>query len=239
MGETRTWPAVAVASAITLVCAIVGGIAASAAVAELTRGPSAAELREAQAAETALRWERWPTGRIFPATLVYTSEQGGRELARRVGISSRTDCRGAVDTAIAGQMTAAGCRAVLRATYLDALQGVVVTIGVAAFPDALRARSAIPIFPGGGSAAPGLRALAFPGTVTDRFTASGRQSLTLRTAGPYLVMATAGQVDGRPARAIGEQRETMFSFTEDLAEEVGATLTAPASPDCTAKEWRC
>ncbi|MEU8174113.1 hypothetical protein AB0C14_14635 [Microbispora hainanensis] len=239
MGETRTWPAVAVVSAFTLVCAIVGGIAASAAVAELTRGPSTAELREAQAAETALRWERWPAGRIFPATLAYTSEQGGRESARRVGISSRTDCRGAVDTAIADQITAAGCRAVLRATYLDALQGIVVTIGVAAFPDATKARAAVPIFPGGGSAAPGLRALAFPGTVTDRFSAGGRQSLVLRTAGPYLVMATAGQVDGRPARALGEQRETMFSFTEDLAEKVGAILTAPASPDCTAKEWQC
>ncbi|WP_432866505.1 hypothetical protein [Microbispora rosea] len=239
MGETRTWPAVAVASAITLVCAIVGGIAASAAVAELTRGPRAAELREAQAAETALRWERWPAGRIFPATLAYTSEQGGAELARRVGISSRTDCRGAVDTAVAGRMTAAGCRAVLRATYLDGLQGIVVTIGVAAFPDEPKARAAVPIFPGDGAVAPGLRALAFPGTVTDRFSAGGRQSLIVRTAGPYLVMATAGQVDGRPARALGEQRETMFSFTEDLAAKVGAILTAPASPDCTAKEWQC
>lgn len=162
MGETRTWPVVAVASAFTLVCAIVGGIAASAAVAELTRGPSTAELREAQAAETALRWERWPAGRIFPATLAYTSEQGGRESARRVGISSRTDCRGAVDTAIAGQITAAGCRAILRATYLDALQGIVVTIGVAAFPDALKARSAVPIFPGDGSAAPACAPSRFP-----------------------------------------------------------------------------
>ncbi|MEV7808231.1 hypothetical protein AB0O28_35315 [Microbispora sp. NPDC088329] len=239
MGETRTWPAVAVATAITVICAIAGGIAASAAVAELTRGPSAAELREARAAEVALRWERWPAGRIFPATLPYTSEQGGREQARRVGISPRTDCRGAVDSAIAGQMKDAGCRAILRATYLDALQGIVVTIGVAAFPDELKARSAIPIFPGDGSAAPGLRALAFPGTVTDRFTASGRQSLVLRAVGPYLVMTTAGQIDGRPARALGEQRETMFSFTEDLAEEVAASLTAPASPDCAAKEWQC
>ncbi|MBX6385191.1 MAG: hypothetical protein IRZ07_19845 [Microbispora sp.] len=227
------------ASAITLGCAIVGGIAASAAVTELTRGPSAAELREAQAAETALRWQRWPAGRIFPATLPYTSEQGGRELARRVGISPRTDCRGAVDAAVAGRMKAAGCRAILRATYIDALQGIVVTIGVAAFPDELKARSALLAFPRDGSAAPGLRALAFPGTVTDRFTASGRQSLTLQAAGPYLVMATAGQVDGRPARALGEQRETMFAFVGDMTKEIGANLTAPASPDCAAKEWQC
>lgn len=239
MGETRAWPAVAVASAITVICTIAGGLAASAAVAELTRGPSAAEVREARAAEAALRWERWPTGKIFPATLAYTSEQGGREQARRVGISSRTDCRGAVDTAVAGGLNAAGCRAVLRATYLDALQGIVVTIGVAAFPDELRARSAVPAFPGDGSPAPGLRALAFPGTVTDRFTASGRQALTLRPAGPYLVLATAGQVDGRPARALGKQRETMFSFVDDLAEDVAEILTAPASPDCAAKEWQC
>ncbi|MEU8196906.1 hypothetical protein AB0C10_24285 [Microbispora amethystogenes] len=239
MGETRTWPAVAVASAITLICAIAGGIAASAAVAELTRGPSQAELREAQAAETALRWERWPVGRVFPASLAYNSEQGGRELARRVGVSTRTDCRSAVDTAVVKALRAAGCRAVLRATYLDGLQGVVVTIGVAAFPDAARARTALAAFPREGAPVPGLRALPFPGTVTDRFTAGGRQAATVRQAGPYLVLTTAGQVDGRPARGVGQQRATIFSFAGDLSGDVAAILTAPVSPDCRAREWQC
>ncbi|ETK31182.1 hypothetical protein [Microbispora sp. ATCC PTA-5024] len=239
MGETRTWPVVAVAAALTLVLAVVAGVAASAAVAELTRGPSAAELRRAAVEEIAGRWERWPAGRVFPATLPYTSEQGGREQARRVGISSHYDCKGAVDTALRKPLAAAKCRAVLRATYLDALQGIEITVGVAAFPDESRAAAAKASFPGNGRPAPGLRALAFPGTVTDRFLQAGRQSSSLRQAGPYLVVTTAGQVDGRPARAIGVQRPTMFSFTADLAEVVAAALTAPARPDCAGREWRC
>ncbi|MCT9932557.1 hypothetical protein N5079_20360 [Planotetraspora sp. A-T 1434] len=239
MGETRTWPALLVASALTLICAAVAGVAATAAGAELTRGPSAAEIRQASATEVSRRWALWPAGRIFPPTLPYTGEQGGGETARRVGISSRIDCRAAVDAALRKAVLAAHCHAILRATYLDALQGIVVTIGVAAFPDAASAAAAKAAFPRNGGPYPGLRALAFPGTVTDRFTAGGRQAGTVRQAGPYVVMSTVGQVDGRPARGVGSQRPTMFSFTGDLVGNIAATLTAPASPDCAAREWQC
>lgn len=239
MNETRPWPALVVASALTLISAIVAGVMASAAIAELTRGPSAAEIRQASAAQVARRWELWPTGRVFPETLEYTSEQGGREKARRVGISARTDCLTAVDTALREAVRASGCRAILRATYLDALQGIVVTVGVAAFPDSSSAVAMEEALPKGGKPSPGLRALSFPGTVTDRFTAAGRQSGTVRQAGPYVVMTTAGQVDGRPARALGRQRPTMFTFTGDLADQVAGALTAHAYPDCAAEEWQC
>src|SRR5690606_10209139 len=143
---TRVWLLV-IASALTLVCAVVAGVAASAAGAELTRGPSAAELANASRAEMARRWQTWPLGRIFPEVLAYSAEQGGREQATRVGISSETRCEAAVDAALRPALHAAGCRAILRATYLDVLQGVVVTIGVGAFPDetaALRAKAAFP-----------------------------------------------------------------------------------------------
>ncbi|MEW9534119.1 hypothetical protein [Microbispora sp. NPDC049125] len=239
MGETRTWPPLALLSALILICVVVAGIAATAAVAELTRGPSRSEIEHAVAAEVGGRWERWPTGRIFPANLAYTSEQGGREQARRVGVSSRYDCASAVDASLRTTLRAARCRAVLRATYLDALQGIVVTVGVAAFPDAASAGVAEAAFPRNGRAVPGLRALPFPGTVTDRFTSAGRQSGTVRQAGPYLVITTAGQVDGRPAGALGKQRVTMFSFTDDLAGDLATALTAPASPDCEERQWRC
>ncbi|GGL08788.1 hypothetical protein Sme01_12630 [Sphaerisporangium melleum] len=239
MSVLRAWPPLVVASALTLVCAVVAGVSAGAAGAELTRGPSAAEIRRASAEETARRWQAWPAGKIFPATLPYVSEQGGGEYARRVGISSRTDCSAAVDAALRIAMRDAGCRAVLRATYLDALQGVVVTVGVAAFPDQASALKARAAFPPGGVPSPGLRALAFPRTVADRFTAASRQASSIAHAGPYVVVTTAGQVDGRPARAVGRQRGTIFSFASDLAERVLATLTAPARPDCAGKDWQC
>ncbi|MDH2429828.1 hypothetical protein [Sphaerisporangium sp. TRM90804] len=239
MSESRPWPSLVVAAALTLACAVAAGLAGGAAGAELTRGPSREELRKASADEVARRWRAWPAGEIFPATLPYSAEQGGQEGARRVGISSRTDCPSAVDAALRTALKAAGCRAVLRATYLDALQGVVVTMGVAAFPDQASALAAREAFPSGGSPSPGLRALAFPRTVADRFTAAARQSSSLAQAGPYLVLTTAGQVDGRPARSVGRQRATIFAFVSDLEERVLARLVKPARPDCAGKDWQC
>ncbi|GAA3129751.1 hypothetical protein GCM10010466_20620 [Planomonospora alba] len=227
------------ASALALTCAGVAGVAASAAGAELTRGPSAAELERAAAVEVARRWRVWPAGRIFPETVPYPAEQGGTERARRVGISPETSCDRAVDARLRAALARAGCRGILRATYLDALQGVVFTVGVAAFPDRAAAASAGAALPGGGRPSPGLRALAFPGTVADRFTPAVRQAGAARTGGPYLVMVTAGRVDGRPAKAAGQPRPTLYAFIGDVADRILAALSTPARPDCSRPEWRC
>ncbi|MCK2213002.1 hypothetical protein MF672_004210 [Actinomadura sp. ATCC 31491] len=238
MNASRPWPTLVVASALTLVCAVAAGVAGSTAGAELTRGPTAAELRAAATREVAERWRAWPAGRVFPASLPYAAEQGGEERARRVGISPDTSCEH-LDPSAAEALRRAGCRALLRATYIDALRGVLVTVGVAVLPDepaAARARSA---FPEGGEPVPGLRPLAFAGTVADRFTPAVRQTGSVRQAGPYLVLTTAGEVDGRPGGAVGEPRPTVFAFAAELAEEVLAALSTPVMPDCDGEEWRC
>ncbi|MEU0565950.1 hypothetical protein ABZ297_11230 [Nonomuraea sp. NPDC005983] len=239
MNNARPGPALVAASALTLVCAVAAGVAGSAAGSELTRGPSTSELHAAAKREVAERWRTWQTGRIFPASLPYSAEQGGEERASRVGISPRTACAGSVDAKAARTLRQAGCRAVLRATYIDALQGVMVTVGVVALPDevdALRAKSA---FPETGKPVPGLRPLAFEGTVADRFTPPVRQVGSVRQAGPYLVLTTAGQVDGRPAKAVGEQRPTIFAFAAEISEHVLADLSTPRMPDCASPEWQC
>ncbi|WP_440085503.1 hypothetical protein [Streptosporangium sp. LJ11] len=227
------------ASALTLLCAIVAGVASSAAATELTRGPTQAELDRAALDEVARRWQAWPAGRVFPETVPYAAEQGGEEKARRVGISPETRCDGAVDARLRKALRRAGCLGILRATYIDALQGIVVTVGVAAFADESGATRAEAALPRGGRPSPGLRALAFRGTVTDRFVSAGRQAGLARRAGPYVVMATVGQTDGRPARAVGEQRPTLFAFTGDIADRILADLSMPARPDCVSTEWRC
>ncbi|WP_233508483.1 hypothetical protein [Spongiactinospora gelatinilytica] len=238
--RTRGLPIMIAAAVLALVCAGVAGVAASAAGGELTRRPSASELERAAGAEVARRWQSWPVGKVFPEAIGYAAEQGGQESARRVGIAADHRCQTAVDAKLASALRTAGCRAVLRATYIDALQGMVVTIGVAAFPDEARARRAEAAFPSGERPSPGLRALAFPGTVTDRFTAAGRQSGTVRQGGPYVVLTTAGQVDGRPAKAVGDQRPAMFAFAGHMGERVLRDLTRPATPDCAASaEWSC
>ncbi|MFG1704059.1 hypothetical protein ACFLIM_12770 [Nonomuraea sp. M3C6] len=238
MNSARPWPTLVVASALTLVCAVAAGVAGSAAGTELTRGPSTAELHAAAKREVAERWRTWPSGRIFPATLPYSAEQGGQERASRIGISPRTACD-SVDAKAAKALRKAGCKGVLRATYIDALRGVLVTIGVVALADesdAVRAKSA---FSDSGKPVPGLRPLAFSGTVSDRFTASVRQSGSVRQAGPYLVLTTAGQVDGRPADAAGEPRPAIFAFATEMSERVLSDLSTPRMPDCTAGEWQC
>ncbi|MFI9556908.1 hypothetical protein [Nonomuraea endophytica] len=239
MSNARPWPALVVASVLTLVCAVAAGVAASAAGSELSRGPTAAELASAAKREVSERWRTWQAGKIFPATLAYSAEQGGQERATRIGISPQTGCQQAVDKKAVKALRSHGCRAVLRATYIDALQGVVVTVGVVALPDELRASRAKAAFPQGGKAVPGLRPVAFQGTVADRFTAAVRQAGSVRQAGPYLVLTTSGQVDGRPARAVGEQRPMIFAFAAELSERILADLSEPRMPECGAREWRC
>ncbi|GAA4230095.1 hypothetical protein GCM10023075_39040 [Streptosporangium album] len=227
------------ASALTLICAVVAWVASSTAGAEFTRGPSQTELEQAADDEMALRWQVWPAGRIFPDAISYAAEQGGEESAHRVGISPETRCDRGVDSTLTKALRRAGCRGILRATYIDALQGVVVTVGVAAFAGELGAAKARAALPRGGRPSPGLKALAFPGTVADRFTSAGRQSSLVRQAGPYVVMTTIGQTDGRPGKAVGEQRPTMFAFAGDIADRILADLSTPMSPDCVSEEWRC
>ncbi|SEK45565.1 hypothetical protein SAMN05660976_00590 [Nonomuraea pusilla] len=227
------------ASALTLVCAVAAGVAASAAAAEFTRGPSPAELHAASRREVAERWRSWPAGRVFPATLLYSAEQGGVERASRIGISPRTDCAEAVDPEAVAALRAAGCLGVLRATYIDALRGVLVTVGVVALPDERAAARAKAVFPESGDPVPGVRPLAFHGTVADRFSPSVRQAGSVRQSGPYVVLTAAGQVDGRPARALAERRTSIFAFAPEISESVLAGLSTPRLPDCAAREWAC
>ncbi|MFI6482598.1 hypothetical protein ACIBH1_32015 [Nonomuraea sp. NPDC050663] len=239
MSSTRPWPSLIAASALAVICAVAAVVAANVAASELTRGPTLAELESAADGEVAERWRTWPSGRIFPSTLVYTAEQGGEEKAKRVGISPATGCTAAVDKKARKALSETGCRAALKATYLDALGGVVVTVGVLVLPDELRAERAASLFSQGGDPVPGLRALAFKSTVADRFTDAGRQAGSVRQAGPYVVMTTAGQVDGRTAKSIGGSRPSIFAFASELGERVLAALSRPGVPACGEQEWQC
>ena len=126
----------AVAGACCLAVAVFAGRAA---IAGQTRPPTPAERAVAAAAAVAQRWRSWPAGRIFPADLRYTTTLRGRETAHRVGISPDYRCAAALDAALARPAHRDGCRAGIRASYVDELDGVVYTTGVLAFPDRARA----------------------------------------------------------------------------------------------------
>lgn len=217
-------------------CATVLVVAGVRLTAELTRAPTPAERAGAAAAEPSGRYRTWTAGRIFPAGLSYRLGQASAETARRVGIGPDTRCETAVDDMFARTLTVRGCRAALRATYLDQAQGLAVTVGVVVFPDERTAREAVAWFPSR-EPRPGLRALPLAGSVAARFGDVARQASTAAQRGPYVVAATAGYADGRPA-----MRGSLADAAElapQLVQGVLRPLTAPAAVRCGTREWRC
>ena len=226
---------VALAGAACLVTALGAG---SKAHAEQTRPPTAAERAAAASAAVASRWRTWPAGRIFPATLGYVTSLLTQEQARRVAISPADSCPAALDGAVAGLAQHDGCRAALRATYLDELQGAAYTAGVLAFGSPARAaafasavdRSALPA---------GLRAFGPAGTAAARFDDAARQAAVAEHAGPYVLLAVAGYADGRPASATGERRPSVFAPAGQLARELLTPLSVPVTVNCASRAWAC
>ncbi len=116
------------------------------------------------------------------------------ETAHRVGISPDYQCAAALDAALARPAHQDGCRAGIRASYVDELDGVVYTTGVLAFPDRARAAAFTRRLPSARPPAAALRALALPGTASARFTDAARQ--------------TATDTAGRPVRRCSPSRAT-------------------------------
>jgi len=221
-------------------CLVTTVLAGRAAIAQQTRRPTAAERTAAAAAALAFRWRTWPAGRIFPASLSYTTVLLNNDTARRVGISPDDQCAAALDPALAGPARRDGCRAGLRASYVDELQGVIYTTGLLAFPSPAKARAFDRGLPEALLPSAALRALAFPGTPAARFADDARQTATARQDGPYVLLTVAGYADGRPAAAAGGYSRTAFAESGQLATEILRPLNRPAVVDCAAtRQWSC
>jgi hypothetical protein len=220
-----------------LISAAIAIAAAVQLVVELTRPPSRAERDAAATREIARRWQAWPAGKMFPATLPYSLEIGGLERARRVGIDPNgASCAAAVDPDLAGTLRGHGCRGALRATYLDQLQGLAITIGVVAFPDE---RSAA-LVKAELSKTPAVRPLALPGSVVARFNDAARQTSVARQDGPYVVFAAIGYADGRPKAKIKQEQSDLYTIAPQLAEAVLTPLAARPAVDCAEEAtWSC
>lgn len=239
--ERRTlWLIIAVVTAVGYVA--VGAIATVRVYGEFHREPTQWELYRASSQEVLNRWRTWPAEKIFPDSVPYTTEQDGTEHAQRVGIAPETACTAGIDPAAAAFLTRNGCRALLRATYVDQLQGVVFTVGIAALsgPQATTAvqqalKPADPTQPGAF-----LRALAFPRTVAARFGDRARQYASIGTSGPYVVFTVAGQTDGRPAGNVRKKHVTAFLLAPEVGDNIADVLARPAQPDCAeTRQWKC
>jgi hypothetical protein len=204
-----------------------------------TAVPTAAQRRAAERTAVADRWRSWPAGRIFPATLGYSTALATTETATRVGIAPADSCVAALSRAADAAASRAGCVAVLRASYVDEPQGVVYTVGVLAFGRTSQAAAFVRQLASVGGSAAGLRALALAGTATARFTDAVRQLGSVRQAGPFVVLSVAGYADGLPVARAGQRRPSVFAPASQLAAEVARPLLAAAVVDCTTRQWAC
>jgi hypothetical protein len=219
----------------------------------LPRQFTVAQQQQIQNWEVAGRWQQLTAGQIFPASVPYQLSAGLLQDAtslnldaRRIGIARQSGCGAGVTTsAAAAVLRREGCRAVLRATYVDATWSYVTTVGVAVLPsDAAATQASQSLSPlrlaaarsaGAGRLAAGILVVRYHGTAAAMYDYS-RQISASFAKGPYLVMYAAGYADSRPQVPVASDRysyEEMKSLAEAVALSVADTLAAqPASPHC-------
>ena len=233
---------------VTVLALLVGtaGLAASAAGVSaqlLPRRFTAHQQQQIIAWEWARRWRTLPAGEIFPASVTYQLPAGtlgaGSPLplqAYRVGISRPANCTVASDPAAGRVLSADRCTALLRATYADETDSMLVTVGVAVMPGVSAAQAAAGELANGRGPQPGIRAAPFPSTLARAFGDRQRQLSWAVSSGPYLIMSTAGYADGRPRVQMSSDSYAdteMTSFATGVADAVRAPLGAvPPAPQC-------
>jgi hypothetical protein len=249
------------AALVALALGVAGlGVSASGiAVQVLPRQFTLEQQHQIEAWEIASRWQQLTAGQIFPATVPYSLSTavldgtGPLSLdAVRVGIAPQTGCAGGVTSkAAAAVLRRSGCRAVLRATYVDATRTYVLTIGVAVLPTVSAAEDAslglaqtrltARESARAGRLPPGVLVVRFRGLAAGRYDYT-RQIAANFSAGPYLVMYAAGYTDGRPQVQVSKDPYSdaeMTSLAVGVAQSVARTLTAappvphcPGAPEC-------
>jgi len=222
------------------------GLAASAAGVSsqlLPRRFTVAQQQQIMTWEMGRRWQALPAGTIFPATITY--QLPGYALASstqlpltayRVGISRQATCAKAADPAAARVLSAHHCTAVIRATYADETDSMLVTVGVAVMPGASAARAAAGELSSGSGLHPGVRAAAFRGTLAASFGDRQRQLSWATSAGPYVILSTAGYASGMPEEDVASDPyadQELTSLAGGVANAVGTPLgVQPAPPRC-------
>jgi len=233
---------------VTLMALVIGlaGLVASAtgvAGQVLPRRFSAQQAQKIVAWETGKRWRTMPAGKIFPDSVTYQlpayDMTAGNQLplvAERVGIAPQTTCAAGTDPATARVLSAGHCTAVLRATYADETDSLLVTVGVAVMPGSAAAKSAAAQVSHIRQQPSGVRAAGFPGTLASAFGDQQRQLSLVDSNGPYVFLSAVGYADGRPQVPVSSDPyadEEMTSFADGVSDVVEAALgSSPPPPTC-------
>jgi hypothetical protein len=230
-------------------CALAGG-AAGAVRQLLPREFSVAQQRQILTWEMTRRWRAQQAGEIFPATLPYqvvaSSLNGSDNLeltARRLGIATPGSCGKVVSKSAAAVLAAGRCAAVLRATYLDASESMVATVGVAALATPGAATAAAAKL-GSSAHNQSFAVHAFPlaRSAAASFRQAQRQISMAMSTGPYVILATAGFTDGRRHVPLStddyiyqEMNSLVSGLVKDLLMHLGKQVpaaTCPGAPGC-------
>jgi hypothetical protein len=191
----------------------------------------------------ARHWRLLAAGKIFPAAVGYQLPgsvlSAPSELpltAHRVGIARQAACAAAADPAAAAVLDRYGCAKMLRATYIDATDSLVVTVGVAVMPGQGAAEATIRALPVRQNVQQGVRPLAFRNTLAAGFGEPQQQLSMAISRGPYLILSAAGFADGRPRIAHSADvydNAEMTSLADGVADAVGTPLgVLPPLPHC-------
>ncbi len=197
--------------------------------------------------ELGKRWRTLTAGTIFAASVHYPTpgvlgSSGAFSLsATRIGIARQASCQAATDAAVAAVLARNGCQAMLRATYVDATDSYVVTVGVAVFGGTAAANAAQRQLSGtthgaAGTPAEGVLPVLFKGTPAAWFTSSRRQVSASTSAGTYVIFYTVGYADQRPRLPVTADSyvdSEMTSIGLGVAQAVVSRLAAPVQqPHC-------
>ncbi|MFG2005927.1 hypothetical protein ACGFNU_42935 [Spirillospora sp. NPDC048911] len=228
--------------------AIIGGSVAI--VADLTREPTRTEIKEAGAKEIAIRWQNLKVADIFPPTFehgpIYAGTpswaEGGRndtpvQRIRRVAVVPAAPCGDAFDPKVAEALGRHGCRASLRATYVDATGTMATTLGVAVMADEDAASNAYSAL-GSLRDREGVRAVPAAGTGTERFDDTRRRFFHVGTnQTPYLFFRTSGWLLDRGRVDRNRMLET-FPFADVALGRVMRRFSTMDAP-CQRKDIAC
>ncbi|MEU7056495.1 hypothetical protein [Streptomyces sp. NPDC046197] len=162
-------------------------------------------------------WHNVPVDQLFPPTLQGRGAgPGGADRTwTRVAVAPDSGCAGAFDPLLAKVLSPVGCARLLRATYTDATQSYVTTVGLLFSKADATAMSALAArFKGQGldrrtDLMP--RPYAAKGTVAAAFGPQQRASWTVSvlTDAPVVVYAVSGWADGRTVDAPQSAEEAM------------------------------
>jgi hypothetical protein len=191
------------------------------------------------------RWRDLSAGEIFPTSVRYPAPEALDDdpalalSAQRVGIAGQDSCAAAVDPAAAEVLDRDGCAAMLRATYVDATDSYVVTVGAAVLPGTAKAATAARAINGAaasGGLGPAVHTVPFKGTPAAEFGNKQRQLSGVVSAGSYVVLYTVGYADSRPKQPVDRDsyaEAEMTSAGAGVAHGVLSVLAAPVpSPGC-------